>query len=180
MATVTTIVISSWNGNSGIPPPPAGAVAEVVEMIALELLVVVDVDEIVVGAVVVEDLEVELVVVVLVVVVEVVEVVVVVLVVLVEVVVVLATGEYVNVEVLQMGFMLTESLHEAFTMYVPLIQLLVPPAAKVKWNAPLLPTRTEAGTTFFPFGFDTWTKAEVVFGCGAGVMVPVIIMVSDA
>ena len=100
-------------------------------MIALELLVVVDVDEIVVGAVVVEDLEVELVVVVLVVVVEVVEVVVVVLVVLVEVVVVLATGEYVNVEVLQMGFMLTESLHEAFTMYVPLIQLLVPPAPNV-------------------------------------------------
>ena len=87
--------------------------------------------------VILDDLEVLVVVVVLavvvVVVVEVVEVVEVVLVVVVvEVVVVLfATGAYVNVVVLQIGFIFTEPLHEALTVYVPLIQLLVPPAPKV-------------------------------------------------
>jgi len=36
-----------------------------------------------------------------------------------------------NVVVLQIGFMLTEPLQEALTVYLPLIQLLVPPAPKV-------------------------------------------------
>jgi len=44
----------------------------------------------------------------------------------------------------------------------------------------LLPTCAGLGATTFPFGFITVTKAEVVFGCGAGVIVPVIIIVSDA
>jgi len=131
IATVATSVISSWNGNSGIPPPPDGAVGEVVETICVELVVEVVVDEVVLGVVLV-DVEVLLVVVELVVVVvEVVEVVEVVLVVVVDVVVVLATGAYVKVLVLQIGFMLTEPLQEALTVYVPLIQLLVPPAPKV-------------------------------------------------
>jgi len=130
IATVATSVISSWNGNSGIPPPPDGAVGEVVATISVELVVEV-VDEVVLGVVLV-DVEVLLVVVELVVVVvEVVEVVEVVLVVVVEVVVVLATGAYVKVVVLQIGFMLTEPLQEALTVYVPLIQLLVPPAPNV-------------------------------------------------
>jgi len=130
IATVATSVISSWNGNSGIPPPPDGAVGEVVATICVELVVEV-VDEVVLGVVLV-DVEVLLVVVELVVVVvEVVEVVEVVLVVVVEVVVVLATGAYVKVVVLQIGFMLTEPLQEALTVYVPLIQLLVPPAPNV-------------------------------------------------
>ena len=132
IATVATSVISSWNGNSGIPPPPDGAVGEVVATICVELVVEVVVDEVVLGVVLVDDVEVLLVVVELVVVVvEVVEVVEVVLVVVVDVVVVLATGAYVKVLVLQIGFMLTEPLQEALTVYVPLIQLLVPPAPKV-------------------------------------------------
>jgi len=89
IATVATSVISSWNGNSGIPPPPDGAVGEVVATICVELVVEV-VDEVVLGVVLVDDVEALVVVVVLVVVVEVVEVVLVVVVV--EVVVVLATG----------------------------------------------------------------------------------------
>jgi len=121
IATVATSVISSWNGNSGIPPPPDGAVGEVVATICVELVVEV-VDEVVLGVVLVDDVEALVVVVVLVVVVEVVEVVDVVLVVVVEVVVVLATGAYVNVVVFQIGFMLTESLQEALTVYVPAIQ----------------------------------------------------------
>ena len=125
IATVATSVISSWNGNSGIPPPPDGAVGEVVATICVELVVEV-VDEVVLGVVLVDDVEALVVVVLLVVVVEVVEVVLVVVVV--EVVVVLATGAYMNVVVFQIGFMLTEPLHEALTVYVPLIQLLVPPA----------------------------------------------------
>jgi len=128
IATVATSVISSWNGNSGIPPPPDGAVGEVVATICVELVVEV-VDEVVLGVVLVDDVEALVVVVLLVVVVEVLEVVEVVLVVVVvEVVVVLATGAYMNVVVFQIGFMLTEPLHEALTVYVPLIQLLVPPA----------------------------------------------------
>jgi len=131
IATVATSVISNWNGNSGIPPPPDGAVGEVVATICVELVVEV-VDEVVLGVVLVDDVEALVVVVLLVVVVEVVEVVEVVLVVVVvEVVVVLATGAYMNVVVFQIGFMLTEPLHEALTVYVPLIQLLVPPAPKV-------------------------------------------------
>ena len=130
IATVATSVISSWNGNSGIPPPPDGAVGEVVATICVELVVEV-VDEVVLGVVLVDDVEALVVVVVLVVAVEVVEVVDVVLVVVVEVVVVLATGAYMNVVVFQIGFMLTEPLQEALTVYVPLIQLLVPPAPKV-------------------------------------------------
>ena|SRR2546428_5074104 len=90
IATVATSVISSWNGNSGIPPPPDGAVGEVVATICVELVVEVVVDEVVFGVVLVDDVEALVVVVVLVVVVEVVEVVLVVVVV--EVVVVLATG----------------------------------------------------------------------------------------
>jgi len=130
IATVATSVISNWNGNSGIPPPPDGAVGEVVATICVELVVEV-VDEVVLGVVLVDDVEALVVVVVLVVAVEVVEVVDVVLVVVVEVVVVLATGAYVNVVVFQIGFTLTEPLQEALTVYVPLIQLLVPPAPKV-------------------------------------------------
>ena|SRR2546426_11158243 len=129
IATVATSVISSWNGNSGIPPPPDGAVGEVVATICVELVVEVVVDEVVFGVVLVDDVEALVVVVVLVVVVEVVEVVLVVVVV--EVVVVLATGAYMNVVVLQIGFMLTEPLQEALTVYLPLIQLVVPPAPKV-------------------------------------------------
>ena len=97
--------------------------------IAVELVVEVVVDEVVFGVVLVDDVEALVVVVVLVVVVEVVEVVLVVVVV--EVVVVLATGAYMNVVVLQIGFMLTEPLQEALTVYLPLIQLVVPPAPKV-------------------------------------------------
>ena len=129
IATVATSVISSWNGNSGIPPPPDGAVGEVVATICVELVVEVVIDEVVFGVVPVDDVEALVVVVVLVVVVEVVEVVLVVVVV--EVVVVLATGAYMNVVVLQIGFMLTEPLQEALTVYLPLIQLVVPPAPKV-------------------------------------------------
>ena len=44
----------------------------------------------------------------------------------------------------------------------------------------MFPTLAGLGATTFPFGFITVTKAEVVFGAGAGVMVPVIMMVSDA
>ena len=113
---MTTSVISSWNGNSGIPPPPDGAVGEVVATIAVEVVVEVEAEEVVVDVVLVGDVEVLLVVVVvvLVVVVEVVDFVLVVVVV--EVEVVLARGEYAKVVVLQMGFILTEPLQEALTV----------------------------------------------------------------
>jgi len=119
MATVTTSVISSWNGNSGIPPPPPDPVV----VVSIELVAVVEV--LLEDVVLVDDLEV------LLVVDFVVEVVVVLVVVVVEVVVVLARGEYANVVVFQMGFVSTEPLQEALTVYVPLIQLLVPPAPNV-------------------------------------------------
>jgi len=121
MATVTTSVISSWNGNSGIPPPPPDPVV----VVSIELVAAVEVVEVLEDVVLVDDLEV------LLVVDFVVEVVVVLVVVVVEVVVVLARGEYANVVVFQMGFVSTEPLQEALTVYVPLIQLLVPPAPNV-------------------------------------------------
>ena len=112
---------------SPVPTPPADVVVEDVGRIVFELLAEAEVEELVL-AVRLEDVEVLLVVVLLVVVEPVVVVVVllVVLVVLVALVVVvaevelvevvIATGEYVNVVVFQIGFVLIELDHEALTV----------------------------------------------------------------
>jgi len=116
---------------SPVPAPPADVVVEDVGRIVVELLAEADVEEVVL-AVPLEDVEV-LLLVVLLVVVELLVVVVVLLVVLVVLLVVLvvlivvvaevelvevviATGEYVNVVVLQTGLVLIELDHEALTV----------------------------------------------------------------
>ena len=99
---------------------------------------------------------------------------VVVLLVVVEVVVVVVVTEAVYVKVAVWNTTVPNAPHVAFTVYVPLVQLPVPPATVLWEKAPVLgSTASEPKSTGEAYGLRIDTNTAV-FGPGAGTTFPVI------